>query len=483
MTPPVARSMRRNLGFMAVGTFVATLVQAALYFLLARHLGAETYGGYSLALTIALLCAPLWDQGLAVWIVRAVAQDRACLPATLGACLAWRGVLLLPAVVLSIGVCRIGDYGQDVVALIVPLLLVAFLDGLSTLATGVFQAIERMAWSAAVTVARSATRVAAFGVVWLAGGDVEVMAWAFVLSAALVAWPAWRHVIRLTPIRFERARMLPSLRAAWPFGFAIVATTLHAQVDVALLGMFVDPDSVGHFHAGMRFFFLAVLLPQTIAAVVAPVVHRRGLDGVAAVGSIYRVQVTALGTIGLALALALALHADVVVATVLGAEYAASEAIVLVVAPVVFLRFVSAPLVDMLSAIGLQSRYMVGCWTALGVNVVANLLLIPWLGIVGAAVATLISEVVVLTFVVATALAAGADIAWRDCLLRPLVAGAVLAIGVRGAAFVGVPQWQGLAWLAAIAVYVGGAWWRPTAEQRTLLRVGWRGGRTQEAFR
>ena len=67
--------LRRNLTWFGGAMFGSTLLQYGLYFWLARYLGVEAYGSFSLLLTIAVLTAPLCDLGMSVALVRTCARE------------------------------------------------------------------------------------------------------------------------------------------------------------------------------------------------------------------------------------------------------------------------------------------------------------------------------------------------------------------------------------------------------------------------
>jgi len=88
--------------------------------------------------------------------------------------------------------------------------------------------------------------------------------------------------------------------------------------------------------------------------------------------------------------------------------------------------------------------------------------LMPSLGAMGAVVATLAAETVLLVFLAANVALAGVELAWTRVLVRPF--GAALAALI--AAFAVSPRF---AVPAAVVVALLLAWRRPTAEERLLL--------------
>ncbi|MBM4063949.1 MAG: hypothetical protein FJ265_23055, partial [Planctomycetes bacterium] len=194
----------------------------------------------------------------------------------------------------------------------------------------------------------------------------------------------------------------------------------------------------------------------------APLSYRTGAEGLAPSARLYRVKLTLLAALGLCGSLLLAANGDWLVGACLGPRFQGSEVLLVAIAPVVFVKFVSSVLGDTLAAISRQDRLGLGCWIALLVNVGLGLVLMPSLGAMGAVVATLAAETVLLVFLAANVALAGVGLAWTRVLVHPF--GAALAALV--AAFAVTPRF---AVPAAVVVALLLAWRRPTAEERLLL--------------
>lgn len=455
--------LRRAIGWLGGGVFASALLQYLLFFVAARYLGVADYGAFSLALTIALLAAPFCDLGTSVALVCTGSRRPEELLQQFGASLLLRAFTFVPVALLAIGGGLVVGYGTDFVALFVPLFVAAVADGIGNLCSAACQSQERMATSAVIQVSRNLLRGAAlFGTLAVGGGPL-VLSVSFAIASVLGLWPALRQVAQGRSIPCRRADLGPALRAAAPFGLAILATILHSQIGVALLGIYATDDEVGRYHASARFVLLLQMLPQVVAMASAPLAFRTGALGVEPSARLYRVKITALAMLGLLAALVLSSQGDWLVATCLGDKFRGSEVLLIALAPIVFVKFVSSSLGDTLSAISRQDRLSLGCWLALFVNVAVSLLLMPTIGAMGAVVATLASESFLLLFLAVNLLLAGLDLAWRHVLGHPLV----IAVAAGVTAALATPR---LAAPVAFAVAVLLLWLRPTQEERLLLR-------------
>jgi len=76
-----------------------------------------------------------------------------------------------------------------------------------------------------------------------------------------------------------------------------------------------------------------------------------------------------------------------------GAKYAASAIALQIISLYLFLKFINFLLGIVLSSIDKQGKRMLGQGITAGLNIILNLLLIPFIGFIGAAIATLITEI------------------------------------------------------------------------------------------
>ena len=476
----VARSVRalgRNLRLVTGGVFGAALLQYALMFWIARVLGVQAFGAFALALSIGMLSTGLGNLGTSVALVHACARDADALPATLGGTLWLRLLLLLPVWLATVAFCRAAGYPDDVLDLVPALFLASFFDGLGTLASSVFQAREEMGWSAGIAIARSALRCAALIALLVGGGGACELALWYALASALVALPAFLPILRRTRPSWSLADAARVLRASAPFALGVVAVLLHGQLDVVLLGWLADVDEVGIYNAASRFLVLAMLLPQAVTTAVAPLVYKLGLHGPTALARVFHLDSAALATIGAIGSLAFALHAELLVDALLGPAYAASAPVLAALAPAVFVRFAAAPLADALQGLGRQSAWGVTCCATAVVNGLADVVLIPAFGALGAAAALVGSQLFHLLVLALALRACGVPLDWQRVLGRPL---GVLAIG----AAIWWSLWAsgvGPRWIVLPATVLGYAllvWRWPTREESVLVRrlCGWTGG-------
>ena len=178
-------------------------------------------------------------------------------------------------------------------------------------------------------------------------------------------------------------------RDVFPLGAAVLISALYFRIDVYFIQQWHGFQPVGGYNAAFRLVEALRLLPAAVMAVTFPLlVQARDLDLLRGIAS----KLTIAGGV---LALFCAAGAPVIIPLVYGAQYAYAVPAFAVLSLVLPLFFLNYALTHQVIGWDGHRAYLAIVTLALAGNVAANLLLVPERGIVGAAIATLLTEVIV----------------------------------------------------------------------------------------
>jgi O-antigen/teichoic acid export membrane protein len=195
---------------------------------------------------------------------------------------------------------------------------------------------------------------------------------------------------------------------AIPFGILSVAQSFYTRVDVIVLGQMASTYSLGLYNVAYKPVNMLTSLGNTLASPIFPLMAQVRTPGTPeAVTWVMR----GLLAIGPGIAIASTGLASPIIRSLYGSEYASAGPIFSVLAWSAVANWLYGP-----ASMILQARNHERCWTmwiavGLVLNTAVNLLLIPSWGGLGAALATLISEAVLLL--------AGTILMWRRMGIRP----------------------------------------------------------------
>lgn len=223
-------------------------------------------------------------------------------------------------------------------------------------------------------------------------------------------------------------RTVTAIRMALPLGVAMITTAVYYSFDVFLLGLTRSPEEVGHYAAAYRIVLACLTLPVIIHGISLPMVARLEGNDPARSASLVRGLSIGLLAVALPVAVGLTVFRGPIVDLLFGTAFAKSADLMAVLIWSIVTVSANVPFAVLLIARRHDRTYMIGPVMGAIANVVLNLIVIPRYGAMGAAVTTIISEVVVLGWIVA----ANGRGALR-IILRALAIGAPPALAIAAA--------------------------------------------------
>ena len=380
-------------------TWLLSLVATAF---LARRLGPPRFGDYSLALLLGSVVASAADLGLgSIGLRELVRRDRSDVR-FLGGLLKLKLVAQLglfvvigPVVVLA---------GRNVAS--APVLVIGLLVAALGLAAGTVQLpLQRDLRYDVVSAADVAGRVLQLiAVLLLLHSRLSVLvasALAVPVGALCFSLPfAVRHgaTLRGTLSRTETRALV---RAGLPVGLVLVLGLFHFKVDSVLVAWLRPARELGLYSADYRVVELALAVPSLFAVVLLPMLSRSTSDDLQRQA---QRGFDVLVATGLPVAALLVLFPRPILEVVAGPAFTSASLALQVLGGAVFFAWVNTLFAQLAVVAGISSYVLRVSLVAVAVNVLANLLVIPHWGYVGAAWTTVGSEALGSALVAATVL-------------------------------------------------------------------------------
>ncbi len=470
---PLARA-GRNLALKSLGEVLARLCFLALFIYAARVLGAEEYGRYSYAASLAALALIGMDLGLNTLLVRDGARHRQQVGAYAGTMLLIKSLLALMVLALLWVLARPEGAGAWLVLAVAG---AQALWGMAELGVAGLNALERMDREALVkTCGRLAALVLAGGML-LAGWGLWGLVAGLLLANALAAALSLRLLRAQGPfsLRLERGFLAYLGREALPLALTSVFILVYFRVDIVMLEMmgrgFVE---IGWYAAGVRIVDAVGVVPAMVAGSVLPVLSSLAAGDREGLARLYRQALRLLLILGLPAAVGLFVVRQQVAVLIYGPDFLPTARAFVWLAPVLVFLFLNHLQLATLTALGRQRLCALATFICVPLNLGLNLLLIPAYGFVGAAAATLITELALFIMCAAFihARLGGSGLLGRAP--RPALAAALM-----GALLYLLPGWHvlllvalGAALYAAALIALGGLRLSELRELWGLLRPG-----------
>jgi len=391
-----ARGLPANSALALVGD-VASKVGALLVLLVAARLfSTDEFATVATGLACAGLLTVAIDVGAGTLLARDGAESAESRGALFRALVIGRGPLV-PVLVLG-GVLMGLALGDLWTVLMVVALSLSGALALSVL--GLYRACRDIAPEAAQKIAAAAISVALVVVIGAYEPRADLLIGALALATFVTLLPLLVHAPRIADLGIATSSRA-ALRRAAPIGLLAIVTVAYYRIGTIALAVLSDPHATATFSVAATLAFGLLMIPNAITTALLP---RLSVDrDLGRLVACTRKVLAWTLTIAVPLAVAAVAIGPYAIPALIGPEYEDAGlpfALICIGIPLIAASGVIGTALlalGRLHVLGLQ----VGC--SLGVNIAVLVLLVPVLGAVGAALATLACEIVALLLLVRAA--------------------------------------------------------------------------------
>jgi len=409
----LTRKVAYNTIIQVVGKIITTLISLFLVVVLTRYLGVAGYGQYTTIFAYVGFAAVFADFGFFWILVREIAHPEADLNRATNNVLTLR--FLIGIVIFSLA---------SIIALFIPqyadfrvgIAIVAFASlwlALNSTYVGVFQNKLRMDKAVLTDILGRAIIVGLIFVLIKKGAGLNSFLWAFVagnlINFLVSAWLGRIYVhFRLA---FDFSYWKKIFWLALPMGIVLILGLIYFKIDTVMLSLMRSSEDVGIYGPPYKVLELLMFFPAIFMGNVFPIMARYIYTKDLRIHHALQKSFDFLVIVGLPVVLGVIFTSSRIIKLVAGQEFVTASTIppvwglpatsptalqILVIA--VGLSFISQMFSYVVIALGKQAK-LIGPYIFLVVfNVGLNLILIPKISYIGAAMVTVLTETLVLLF-------------------------------------------------------------------------------------
>ena len=230
----------------------------------------------------------------------------------------------------------------------------------------------------------------------LNSAPLTAFAWAIMAEALMVAFLL--VVIlglrgpRLRQLRITLGRTKTLVQDGWPLLLSGIAITLSMRVDQIMIGQIMSDTAVGIYSVGVRLAEVFIFVGLTVASSIFPrLIELNEKEFAKEFVRFIRLPFYVL----FILSIFVAVTSELIVPIIFGQEYLGSAPVLSILVFSVPITYISVMSSKYLLRKGMQREIMYRQVIGVVVNIAMNLLLIPSMGIVGAAIATVLTDVII----------------------------------------------------------------------------------------
>lgn len=429
------QKISKNVGLVFISQILTYVLAFFTVIYTARYLGAGGFGILSLALSIGAIFGVFVDMGLSTLIVRELARDKALSGKYIINSFLMKILLAIVTFVLVFLTVQIIGY-DPIESLIIYLITISvIISSFYGLLNAIFQAEEKMEYLSLANIINSVVLLAGTILGIYLGLSIVYFAWVYILTSIAVliyCLIVFMKKFSGVDLDIDLSFWKPTIKEAWSFGIIFLSGMLYTYVDSIMLSILKGSEAVGWYSAAYRLMYIALLLPNAINTAVYPVMSRLFNDSSSeSLKILYERYFKYMLIAGIPLGLGTSILAKQVILLLYGIGYEESVAALQILVWTVVFTFAGASFTQLLQSINKQIIITKISLFCLFINVVLNLILIPHYSYVGASIATLITEIVLVSYIIFITYKLGYGISFRAVtrdLSRILVATIVMGL-------------------------------------------------------
>lgn len=272
-------------------TLLLRLSSMALFIVIARKLGEEATGMYSLAMTYSLICTAIAFWGLDQWLITKGSHD----PRVAGQYwfnLGWVRLLLsvVTIALFAILMSAVQIYAPTTTQIILLMSLTLIPDSLDDICQAYFIAVEQISYITLTSFILALFRIVGIAFIVLAQNvTIITVIWVFLIANLARSFIGVWMVYRKAASSFTLDWNLwgESLRWAFPFVFINATVTLEARLGTVFISLQATEREVGLYSAAMNIVTGLQILPRAFRTSISPLMSRLYVQDKAAFARLY----------------------------------------------------------------------------------------------------------------------------------------------------------------------------------------------------
>lgn len=425
------QTIAKNTIALILAQIVPMLFGIILVFYIARILGDVGFGKYSFAFAFTGLFAVLSNLGLNTLTVREVARDKSRASKYLGNIVIINIILSVITLTLIFFAINSMNYPPDTTMAVYIIAVSLVVTSISQLFKSIFRAFEKMEYEFLINTSKTIIVVslglfvlfAGYGLIGLVLIHLLASVFDFFLSLSICI-----KKFAVPKLEIDLKFWKHSIRTALPLGFVYVFAVIYGQIDMIMLSVMCGDAVVGWYSAAYKLRSVLSFIPASFMGAAFPVMSRFFESSTKSLEILYERSFKYMLSLALPIAVGTTILADRIILLLYGTQYTNSIIALQILIWAIVFGFPAYLLEYVLFSTNKQ--YITGITSGICAvsNVILNLLLIPSLNYVGAAIATVITTGMLFGIYFYFVFKYGYKLPIHKIVIKPLIASLVMGV-------------------------------------------------------
>lgn len=386
----------KNTFWLGISTTLSKIIRSIVIIYAARLLGADSYGIFTYTLSLAAIFSIFSDIGLSGLLTRELskAKDFKFASTTFVIKIALIIIAFLLMIVIGPDITKFEEAKQ---LIFIVAILIAF-DSLRSFIYSVARAQNNMQTEAGLEIITEVFITLACVYMLFTSPSATSLAIGYAIGGGaglLISILTLKKYFSGIYRNFERTRVPKIINSAAPFALMGVFGVLMTNIDSVIIGIFGDTKALGQYAAAQRPISLLYLIPGFLYASLFPIMSKlAGNDEKKNMHLLIQKSITFSMGIAMPLVLGGIILAYPLINVVFGSEFTGGVSTFQILLLTLLPIFPGMILSNVIFAENKQKIFIKSSLSGAIINVTLDLILIPILGIVGSAIATVIAQIV-----------------------------------------------------------------------------------------
>ena len=391
------KTIYRNLLFLSGGEIISKILQFILMVYAARLLDQSSFGKFSFALALSFIAIITADLGINQLLIREIARDKNNANKYFINALIAKLIFAFITYIFIILLLNGLNYPKDTRHVVYLIWIFTIISTFTDLFYSVFRAFERMFYDSLIKTLRMLILTSLGLYVLFKGYGVLTFSFVFILVEALMVSVAFiiaqKNFIKVKNEFNWKFMNINIIKKALPLGIAFFFSSIYFYIDSVMLSVMKGDVQVAIYSVSYNLALAILFIPAVYTNAIYPVMSRYYKTSKENLIYLYEKSFKYLYIIGLPISAGLYILADRIIIFFYGTEYKGSIIALQIISWFLFIKFLNYLMAYALSSVDQQKSRMIGQGLTAIFNVALNLILIPKMGYVGAAISTFFTEI------------------------------------------------------------------------------------------
>jgi len=391
----------KNAFWIALAIGISKLLKLALIIYIARALGATEYGKFTFALAFISLFVVFQNLGLPNIITREFAREKDK-EEEFYSLLSLKILLGFATLILILISSFLITSSPDILKIIWILAIFSLISNFSVIVYAFFRARQKMEYESWATILEALIAVGVGFFIIFNFPSITNISYGYLFSAvASLAFVLVIFHFKVFPLKinWQRSVWRKFLIISWPLALASLFGTIYVYIDSVMMGYLGQITQTGWYNAASKVALFTTVPVAIITASFFPLLSKFFKESKEKLQDICDYYLELMVLMALPLVVGGIVLAPKIIEFIYGRDFFPSILAFQILIMMAGIIFFSKPLVQILIATNQQKKVF---WTTVfgaAVNVILNLILIPRFSLYGAAIATVVTYLLVLLLI------------------------------------------------------------------------------------